>query len=160
MALPDFDDHGNLPPGRHRATLEETRSALVDPFPESHTRQAIFDWWCDLRAGLEDLGGFVEQWLAGSYVTSKQQPNDLDVVTVFDGPAFEAFPRHRQQVIQAMVAGHVTEALWRCDNYPVLHYPDDGPSAIAGRAVEGMWGQHFGQDRDGNERGFVVVAGD
>ena len=28
--------------------------------------------------------------------------------------------------IRAMIAGHVTEELWRCDNYPVLRYPGDG----------------------------------
>ena len=60
------------------------------------TAPAIFDCWRDLRTGLEELGGFVEQWLAGSYVSDKQQPNDLDVVTLFGGPTFDAMPRHRR----------------------------------------------------------------
>ena len=57
-----------------------------------------------------------------------------------------------------MVAGHVTEALWRCDNYPLVRYPDGDVGRVASRAVARMWTQHFGTDRDGNERGFVVVS--
>ena len=92
MALPDFDDLGNLPPGRHAASVEDIKQALVDPFPESHARRAIFDWWCDLRAGLLELGGVIEFWLAGSYVTRKHQPNDMDVGTLLGGPTFDAMP--------------------------------------------------------------------
>lgn len=40
MALPAHDDAGNLPPGRHEATLEEVRAGLVGDFPQSATRAA------------------------------------------------------------------------------------------------------------------------
>lgn len=157
MALPETDQRGNLPPGRHEASVEDVRAAFVDPFSASHTRRAIFDWWTELRDALCELGGFEAHWLAGSFVSDKEQPNDLDLVTVLDGPTFDAMPRHRRQLVQAMVAGHVTEELWRCDNYPLLRYPDDDAAQQPARAVDRLWTQHFGTDRDGNERGFVVV---
>ncbi len=158
MALPDFDEHGNLPPGRHEASVDEVRATLVDPFVHSHTRRAIFDWWTELRDALCELGGFTAHWLAGSFASEKDRPNDLDLVTVLDGPTFDDMPRHRRRMIQAAVAGHVTEELWRCDNYPLLVYPDDDAGAVPARAVQRLWTQHFGTDRDGNERGFVVVS--
>ncbi len=158
MAVPPFDDHGNLPPGQHDATVDDVRAALVDPFVESHSRRAIFDWWTHLRDGLRELGGFDANWLAGSFVSDKSQPNDLDLITVLDGPTFDEMPPHRRQMVRAMVAGHVTEELWRCDNYPLLRYPDGDSGQVPSRAVARMWTQHFGTDRDGNDRGFVVVA--
>jgi len=44
MAIPDFDQHGHLPPGRHKATVEEVRVQLVTP-SRHRTRGAIFEWW-------------------------------------------------------------------------------------------------------------------
>ncbi|HEX6256050.1 MAG TPA: hypothetical protein VFZ70_09585 [Euzebyales bacterium] len=157
MGLPDIDANGNLPPGRHDATVDEVRATFVDPFVGSHTRRAIFDWWTELRDALRELGAFEAHWLAGSFVTDKAQPNDLDLITVIDGAAFDEMPRHRRQVMRSMVAGHVTEELWRCDNYPVVRYPDGDAGQVPARAVATMWEAHFGTDRDGNTRGFVVV---
>lgn len=157
MALPEMDDNGNLPPGRHEASVEEVQAALVDPFEASHSRRAIFDWWSELRDALAELGAYQAHWLAGSFVTDKLQPNDLDLVTVLDGPTYDGLPRHRRKLIQAMVAGNVTEQLWRCDNYPLLEYPEGSEGYAPAQATATLWGEHFGTDRDGNARGFVVV---
>jgi hypothetical protein len=155
MGLPDTDANGNLPPGRHDASVDDVRAAFVDPFVGSHTRRG--DWWTELRDALTDLGAFEGHWLAGSFVTDKEQPNDLDLITVIDGAAFDQMPRHRCQPLRAMVAGHVTEELWRCDNHPLVRYPDGEAGQVPARAVAEMWDTHFGTDRDGNGRGFVVV---
>lgn len=157
MPLPELDANGNLPPERHDASVEDVRVAFVDPFEESHSRRAIFDWWTELRDALTELGGYEAHWLAGSFVGDKLQPNDLDLITVLDGPTYDELPRHRRKLIQAMVAGNVTEQLWRCDNYPLLRYPDATTGHVASRATATMWTEHFGKDRHGNERGFVVV---
>lgn len=117
MALPDLDAKGNLPPGRHDASVEEVRAAFVDPFDQSHSRRAIFDWWTELRDALTELGAYEARWLAGSFVSDKPQPNDIDLITVLDGPAYDEMPRHKRKLIQAMVAGNVTEQLWRCDKF-------------------------------------------
>lgn len=157
MGLPELDENGNLPPGRHAASVDDVRDVFVDPFERSSTRRAIFDWWTELRDALNELGGCQEHWLAGSFVSDKAQPNDLDLVTVLDGPAYDKMPRHRRKLIQAMVAGNVTEQLWRCDNYPLLHYPDGTAGHVPSRAAAALWTSHFGTDRDGNERGLLVV---
>lgn len=95
MALPEMDAHGNLPPGRHEASVDEVRAALVDPFAGSHTRRAIFDWWTELRDALCELGAF--------------------------------------------------------------RYPDGDAGQVPAHAMAALWSHHFGTDRDGNERGLVVV---
>ena len=72
--IPDFNDDGYLPPGIHRATLEE----IVARFgQEPELRQAQTEslrWLLDLakRAGVLRLV------IDGSYVTNKWEPNDID----------------------------------------------------------------------------------
>jgi hypothetical protein len=74
--LPDLDHNGNLPPGIHRATAEEVaaRFGTGSPEREVETTELIeFVNWAR-EAGLGRL------LVDGSYVTSKQMPNDVDVV--------------------------------------------------------------------------------
>lgn len=159
MGVPDFDEDGNLPAGRHRASPEEVASRLVDPFEESTTRRAIFSWWTEQRRALaEVVGKEPTQWLAGSFCTAKRDPADLDLVTVLDGPSFDDLPRYRRILLHSLVGGHVSEAIWKCDSYPVLRYPDDKASSAPANAAAALWEHHFGHDRNGNDRGFVEVG--
>ena len=157
MAIPDFDSNGNLPPGRHEASVDEVREALVGRFPTSTTRSAIFDYWHDHRLALEEQVEVHSQWLAGSFASDKPDPADADVVTVLDGPAYDELPRHRQLIIKSLIAGHYTEDFWHCDAYPVLAYPEDHPGHTQYRIAVERWEDYFGHDRDGNECGFVEV---
>lgn len=158
MTIPRFNGDGNLPEGLHEAEAEEVRDALVTPFTESRTRHAIFEWWWDLREALDEFGVLRAHWLAGSFVTGKRDPADLDLITLLDGSGFDELPRYRRLLVRSLVAGHATEEMWRCDNYPVLEYPPEDPAHAPTVAARQMWEYHFGHDRDGEPRGFVVVA--
>ncbi len=158
MAIPGFDAHGNLPPGRHAASPDEVRDALVAAFDGSTTRAAIFGYWRHHHDALLELATVECQWLAGSFASDKRDPVDADVVTVLDGPAFDALPRHRQLVVRTLIAGHYTEDFWHCDVYPVLSYPPDHPGHNPFRIAVERWEDYFGHDRDGNPCGFVEVT--
>ena len=159
VSIPDFNATGNLPPGRHSASLDELRSALVAPFEGSATRSGIFEWWRHHRDALLDLIEIQSQWLGGSFTSDKMDPNDVDMVTVLDGPRFDEMPRHRQLMVQMLIAGNYTEEFWMCDVYPVLSYPSAHPGHNASVIAAQRWETHFGRDRNGNERGFVEVLG-
>ena len=158
MAIPKFDDNGNLPPGRHEASADDVHDALVARFPTSTTRSAIFRYWQDHRLALEEHVKVHCQWLAGSFASDKPDPADADVVTVLDGPAYDELPRHRQLIIKSLIAGHYTEDFWHCDAYPVLQYPEGLPDYNQYRIAVERMEDYFGHDRDGNECGFVEVA--
>jgi hypothetical protein len=159
MPIPDLDERGQLPPGRHEADAGEVHAALVEPFPTSRTRSAIFAYWQTHLDAVTDLVPVAYQWLAGSFCTDKPDPADADIVTVVDGEAFEALPRHRQMVLRALMAGHYTESFWRCDAYPVALYPPEHPGHSKSRIALERLEAYFGHDRDGRERGLVEVAG-
>ena len=71
--IPSFDANGNLPPGIYRVSLEE----IEDRFTWNPTRQRLFK---GLKAALANLAGAGVRyvWINGSFVTSKDKPNDID----------------------------------------------------------------------------------
>lgn len=157
MALPDFTDDGVLPPGVHVATVDEVRERFVTAFEGGAARRDIFERWVHHRDALRELVEVPSQRLCGSFVTDKAEPNDLDVVTLLDGPTYDGLPVHRQLVVSTLVRGHYTEQLWRVDAWPVFRFPEEHPGReIADRATT-WFADHFGADRDGIERGFVEV---
>ena len=79
MAIPAFDEYGNLPPGVHEATWGE----IVAHFGETPERRRLL---AGLRAALDLLAacGCRRAWLDGSFVTDVERvvgrpPGDVDV---------------------------------------------------------------------------------
>ena len=97
--IPDFDEStGHLPVGRYHATLAEVHARFVDhpDFTDSPTRQAVWDGFIAYMAAwqrLDDdlaayLGGkrlVMTTWLAGSFVSPKLDPGNLDLTVIIDG---------------------------------------------------------------------------
>jgi hypothetical protein len=74
--IPAFEDNGYLPPGIHRATLDEIEARFGT---ESELRRVQFEslkWLIDLvrRAGIQRLV------IDGSFVTERFEPNDIDCI--------------------------------------------------------------------------------
>ena len=76
--IPPFDDYGNLPPGIHRATIEEVRARFGDGSPEREAQMAelleFVDWCRSSRVARIVVNG--------SFVTGKLAPQDVDVIIV------------------------------------------------------------------------------
>ena len=71
--IPEFDSDGLLPPGVHWASWDE----LVDRYGNNPRRSNLIN---GLNAALENLKGAGCQtvYINGSFVTSKELPNDYD----------------------------------------------------------------------------------
>lgn len=81
--LPEFDIDGDLPPGIHRATFDEIERRL-SRFVVSDRRINLFARFKQLLV-MAKRSGIVERLVVGgSFVTSKPEPNDIDVVIVVD----------------------------------------------------------------------------
>lgn len=72
--IPEFDEYGRLPAGIHVATLSEFEERFVVNFP----RKEIFK---DLIRLLKDFKTIncIDIYIDGSFVTSENQPNDIDI---------------------------------------------------------------------------------
>lgn len=81
--IPPLNDRGYLPPGLHRATVEEI-SARFGREPElRRVQMESLRWLVELarRAGVQRIV------VNGSFVTDKLEPNDVDCVLLV-GPGF------------------------------------------------------------------------
>jgi hypothetical protein len=81
MSIPELDDHGVLPPGVHDCSLDELRDRF-GRFEGSGRRPELCD---KLAAFCEEARGtplVVELIIDGSFVTSKAEPNDIDLIVV------------------------------------------------------------------------------
>ncbi|MCL2768800.1 MAG: hypothetical protein FWD42_01650 [Solirubrobacterales bacterium] len=71
--IPEFDEHGNLPPGIHHATWNE----IVTRYATSTHRRDRLDGVLDALRSLK-AAGCATVYLDGSFVTSKDHPDDFD----------------------------------------------------------------------------------
>src|SRR5437016_4245337 len=85
MALAFVEGSDYLPPGGHAATVSEIRAFFVDAFPSSTSRSNLFDRWAVLLEAIERIIHVDAQWIDGSYVTKKQDPGDIDLVSHLNG---------------------------------------------------------------------------
>lgn len=74
MTIPTFQENGELPPGEHQASLGEVNTV----FGSSNERRRF------LMRGLHEavnnfkLAGVETLWIDGSFITDKEEPNDID----------------------------------------------------------------------------------
>ncbi len=74
--LPAFNSDGNLPEGIHRATAEEVFGRFATT---SARRQWLGEQLRSLLTLAQATGQLSRVFLWGSFVTSKEVPNDVDV---------------------------------------------------------------------------------
>lgn len=76
MSIPDFNDDGLLPSGRHQCTLDEAK----DRFAHNDARIIIWENLGIALAEMASAGLTGTLFLDGSYVTDKAIPGDIEVV--------------------------------------------------------------------------------
>ena len=81
MAIPDFDDDGYLPKGLHECSLDEIRERF-GRFQRSDRRLALFAKLRDYLKEVCSTPTVSYVIVDGSFVTAKEEPNDVDLVIV------------------------------------------------------------------------------
>jgi hypothetical protein len=79
MALPDFNDSGELPEGVHNGTLQE----LIARFGSgSAQRQAATVTLLRIFELAVKTGKLARLIIFGSYITTKPDPNNVDIILI------------------------------------------------------------------------------
>lgn len=74
MPLPAFNEEGDLPPGVHRATLEE----VLERFGEGSVQRCVVAARLKRVYELVSSTGHLARFVVfGSFVTAKEEPNDF-----------------------------------------------------------------------------------
>ena len=131
--IPDFNEHGYLPPGVHPTTLAEIEERFGRASEIRHAQMQSLGWLVDLarKAGIERL------IVNGSFVADVFEPNDVDcVVLVGTGPLRD------RQAFRELRKG-----------LPFIHM-----QLVRERRFHRLVQVTFATDRRGNAKGMVEVA--
>jgi hypothetical protein len=113
MSIPNFNDDGLLPSGRHQCTLDEAK----DMFAHNDARSIIWDNFCAVLLEMAAAGLEGTLFLDGSYVTDKAIPGDIEV-------AFDVRNESDQKQGLALLFFHTQhnrlKSTIKVDWYPVL----------------------------------------
>jgi|CXWL01.1.fsa_nt_gi hypothetical protein len=119
-----FDLRGNLKPDiKVELTFEEFQVAFLTPFKHVETsRRRIFE---DYLNFLEDFKTLVtadfSQWVNGSFISKKQNPNDIDFVTLIDFNVYEA----KEELIESQFRRQGAKLIYpTVDAYVVKYFPE------------------------------------
>jgi len=147
MGLYTFDRLGNLEPYSiiECGSLTIIEHEFVKNFPDSKTREKIFK---GLLEYISDLSAFIgpswTMWLDGSFTTQKRDPNDIDVVSIFNwtqdindkipifGPKFTRYECKRK---------------YKVDGYFIAIYPENHAKHKNTEADFEYWKNQFGYAR-------------
>lgn len=146
MALPDFDDAGNLPPGIHSATRDE----IAARFGYTPARLALIEGFSRVLNLLVSVG-CQRVWLDGSFVTQSERtlgrdPADFDLCWDIAGVDLSALAR-REPALEPL----------RPDRRTLRHnYGGDLFFVLEPLSVGLL--EDFQHDREGRRKGIVLLA--
>lgn len=144
MPLPDFNATGDLPAGLHRAPLAE----VVRRFGGTTGSRSA----CTRRlAHLHELArrtGHLQRFIVfGSYVTTKPDPNDVDLILVLE----DAFRLEQCPIESRALFDHATaQARYGASIFWIR------PAMLIGESVEEFI-RYWQIKRDGSTRGIIEV---
>lgn len=125
--------------GIHPFTLGDLEALTVDRFPGSTRRPGLFG---SLRVYLEMLEatgfkGFA--WIDGSFMCEKPEPEDIDLVLVYDSETIDTISESARPVLNGLFDTRTVKARFQLHVFPVRSEDKDGL---------GFWAQKFGTQRD------------
>lgn len=131
--IPELDENGNLPPGIHRATLEEIEQRFGTTTEIRRAQMQSLYWLVDLagKAGIERL------IVNGSFVTDVFEPNDVDCVAL----AGRDFLRDRRAAWEMLRVG-----------LPFIHL-----QLVRARRFDYLVNVFFATDNRNNAKGVIEV---
>ena len=130
--IPDFNEHGYLPPGLHRASLEEIEKMLGQGSDVRRVQMESLRWLVGaaIRAGVKRVV------LNGSFVTDVVEPNDVDCALLIEA----GFPKDAAAEAQLRIG------------FPFLDVQFAEPDAF-----ERLVGRFFATDRQLTPKGMIEV---
>ena len=153
-----FNSRGFIMPyQRITSSVEEIAEVFVKPFPDSETRQIIFDNYLNY---LDDFQTLITtnftHWLDGSFMSKKLNPNDLDFVAFID---YRIYQQKEEQIFRIVEKfGYL-----KLDNYVSQIFPKEHSRHSETIHYKDYWTPLFSSSRRDPEtnvqipRGFIEI---
>ena len=149
-----FNSRGFIMPYKKiESSVAEIEDVFVKPFPQSETRQLIFENYLDYLDEFQRLvtPNFTH-WLDGSFMSKKLNPNDLDFVAFID---YRVYERKEEQIFRIVEKyGYL-----KLDNYVSQIFPSHHPRHAETEQFKQYWTELFGSSRRDPETNIQLPQG-
>ena len=158
MGRQEFIENGNLKPGIHKYSIIEFEKQFVNEFSESLTRTEIYNnfrQWLNL---LIDIKPPRYLWLDGSFLTTKLNSNDLDLVLFYrpEDITNELEGKRILNLINNISRKFKCDAYFSyCFDHLDVYNQQSIPPEI--RTKKTYWKGQFGFDRNDNAKGIILI---
>jgi hypothetical protein len=156
--IPDYNDNGYLPFGPpHCCKFEEFKKRFVDDFPDSISRSIIFNEYKKHCKEIITTNIASKQWVNGSYITTKEEPEDIDMLTEIDG--IEMDDKKLKKDMDKLFYDAPLRTNNKCDSYYVAKYPEECPDLYEDyiEAKTKYLTMVWGSDREYNLKGLIEL---
>jgi hypothetical protein len=142
---PSFDIRGNLKPyERIKLNIQDFKSTFIDSFEEDSTRYGLFEKYLSYTENFrEKVTSNLTQWINGSFVTNKKNPNDIDFVNLVDFSTVE----EKDDVIRKEFIRNDALKKYGLDAYLLTVYPEDHKFGIYTKSDILHWNDWFTKSR-------------
>lgn len=141
--------------GFHDLELDEIKEKCVDSFSDKNKREFLFN---NLKNLLDSFFLFnkanpflIEVWIDGSFTTFKPEPDDIDILLVYDDCSINSMPLMMQTSLYQLLDRNFIKINYNID---VLQLPQNNPNYDNDRSY---WRGWFGFDRNENAKGVVRI---
>ena len=158
-----FDIRGNLKPYKKiELTFEEFKKNFVEPFEIESTRhELLINYEHYLHDFRTEITPNFTQWIDGSFVTNKRNPNDIDIVTIIDFDIANA----KKRLLEEKFLNKGAIKMFKIDAYIVRLYPQNHPQYSKSLSDLLYWYHWFSKSRKSRSRkrfpkGFIEISFD
>jgi len=119
----NFDIRGYLKPyEKIETSYKEFRDNFVLPFDQNSTRHQLFNHYEKYTQDFsERVTSNFSQWINGSFVSSKRNPGDIDIVSLIDYRVAE----EKSLIIRSEFIGEAVSKKYGIDAYLLIIYPEN-----------------------------------
>jgi hypothetical protein len=155
----ELNKHGYLEPGFHDYTIDDMKKTFVEDFKGSLTRETILNGYNKYIDRLKQCITKCEQWVDGSFTTSKENPNDIDFLCIMEKDEIDSLPADVQEILlKELFDVPTSKALYKCDAYYLLKLPENHPFYYKSYVVNRTyWRGQFGFDRQDIAKGILKI---
>jgi hypothetical protein len=153
----EFDIYGNpQPPGLTEMDKKDFKTVFVDNFQNSQTRQSIYKKYNQFITDFQtEIVQEFKNWVNGSYTTRKENPNDIDIVSLV---MYSDDLNTKYHLLKKFLTIGGSKEQYLVDGYVIQIYPEDDPRYKYTQEWINYWIKWFGMDRQGRPKGIIQLS--
>lgn len=152
----EFDKNGNpSPPGIVKITVEDFKKIFVEGFSGSESRPTIFDSYTNYCVDFKNqISEKFDQWLNGSYTTTKLNPNDIDLINIVE---VDESLNSKGGLLRDFLTVGGSKDKYLVDGYFIPVYDKNDPRREITDHWLNHWADFFGHDRMRRPKALIEV---